>query len=231
MRLTLHPDIRLQKTTIGDEKAPLMVVDQFTSGAEQLVTATAGMQLSTTTRFFPGIRAAAPHQYQELIIDVLQRELIDFFEIEGSSLTFSMCHYSLVTTPPESLVPMQRIPHIDSVSDNGLATIHYLFDGNHGGTAFYRHRRTGYEYVDESRMDTYFGILKEELNGAEAPGAEYINGDTALFEQVSAIDGVFNRMLIYKRNSLHSGSIGRDFVPDPDPCRGRLSINCFIDAR
>jgi hypothetical protein len=37
-------------------------------------------------------------------------------------------------------------------------------------------------------------------------------------------------MLVYKRNSLHSGSIPPDFVPDPNPATGRLSINSFIDA-
>jgi hypothetical protein len=36
-------------------------------------------------------------------------------------------------------------------------------------------------------------------------------------------------MLIYRRNSLHSGAIGKDFIPDRNPATGRLSINCFID--
>jgi hypothetical protein len=37
-------------------------------------------------------------------------------------------------------------------------------------------------------------------------------------------------MLVYRRNSLHSGCIAKGFVPDPDPLTGRLSVNCFIDA-
>ena len=41
-------------------------------------------------------------------------------------------------------------------------------------------------------------------------------------------EGVFNRMLVYRRNSLHSGSIAADFVPDPNPRTGRLSINGFL---
>jgi hypothetical protein len=62
------------------------------------------------------------------------------------------------------------------------------------------------------------------------PAAEYISGNTALFEQIASEDGIFNRMLVYRRNSLHSGSIAKGFVPDPNPLTGRLSINCFIDA-
>jgi hypothetical protein len=57
----------------------------------------------------------------------------------------------------------------------------------------------------------------------------YINGDTALFEQIARAEGVFNRMLVYRRNSLHSGSIDGAFMPDANPRTGRLSINSFID--
>jgi hypothetical protein len=35
-------------------------------------------------------------------------------------------------------------------------------------------------------------------------------------------------MLVYRRNSLHSGCIEAS-VPDPNPSTGRLSINSFID--
>jgi hypothetical protein len=141
-----------------------------------------------------------------------------------------MCHYSLVTTPPEQLEMIQRVPHVDSVQGNGLASVHYLFRENHGGTAFYRHRKTGFEYVDESRRDIYFKSLQDEMNGPDAPGSGYINGDTPLFAQVAKQDGLFNRILFYRRNSLHSGCIDRNFIPDPNPLSGRLSINCFLDV-
>jgi hypothetical protein len=140
-----------------------------------------------------------------------------------------MCQYSIVTTPPQQLSPPQRIPHVDSLSKYGLATIHYLFKGALGGTAFYRHRRTGFEYVDESRNADYVQCLQLEHLGREAPPAAYINGDTPLFEQIAKADGVFNRMLVYRRNSLHSGCIDTSFVPDANPRTGRLSINSFID--
>ncbi|MFL6577360.1 MAG: DUF6445 family protein, partial [Povalibacter sp.] len=88
----------------------------------------------------------------------------------------------------------------------------------------------GFEYIDESRRDPYLKTLETEREGQNAPGPSYINGDTALFEQIAKQDGVFNRILIYRRNSLHSGSINPDFVPDPNPATGRLSINSFLDV-
>lgn len=124
---------------------------------------------------------------------------------------------------------MQRIPHVDALAREGFATIHYLFKGNLGGTAFYRHRATGYESLDETRGPEYFRLLEAQSAGPDAPDVNYINGDTPLFEQIARAEGTFNRMLVYRRNSLHSGSIDSSFVPDADPRTGRLSINSFID--
>jgi hypothetical protein len=44
------------------------------------------------------------------------------------------------------------------------------------------------------------------------------------------VDGVFNRLVVYRRNSLHSGRIDNARVPPADPLHGRLSINSFIDV-
>lgn len=229
MILELHPDISIRKLTIGAEKAPLLVIDNFVNDADRLVRKAAAKRFTVSGPYYPGIRVEAPLSYQQLIVSQLQGLLTEYFRLRGSSLRFSMCHYSLVTTTPEQLTMLQRIPHIDSIDGNGLATIHYLFRKNLGGTAFYRHRRTGFEYIDPSRRDVYFKSLEAENDGPNMPGPQYIDGDSALFEQIAKQDGVFNRMLVYRRNSLHSGCIGKDFVPDPDPLTGRLSINSFID--
>jgi Family of unknown function (DUF6445) len=74
----------------------------------------------------------------------------------------------------------------------------------------------------------YFQTLDEELSGPEAPPDDYIHGDTPLFTRIGEQDGVFNRMVIYRRNSLHSGNLPPDFVPDPNPLTGRLSINSLM---
>jgi len=226
----LHPDIRVQKLAIGAEHAPLLVIDNFVTGTDELVANATTKHLEPSTRFYPGVRAKAPLSYQQIFSTRLKDLLCEHFGLRGQFVRFTMCHYSLVTTPAEKLAPLQRIPHVDSLARSGLASIHYLFRGNLGGTAFYRHRKTGFELIDEARQETYFRCLQNEIEGPDAPAAGYINGDTTLFEQVAAQEGVFNRMLVYRRNSLHSGSIAPDFVPDLDPRTGRLSINSFIDV-
>ena len=229
MQLALSSNARLQRLSIGKESAPLLVVDNLVTQPDELIRWAASKVFVNAGRSFPGIRARAPLSYRKFIIDALQGELMGFFGLDGRSMEFSMAHYSLVTTPPGKLEMVQRIPHVDSARGNGLASVHYLFRRNYGGTAFYRHRGTGFEYVDESRHTLYFKTLQDELRGPDAPAPEYINGDTPLFEQVAKQEGMFNRILFYRRNSLHSGRIARDFVPVADIATGRLSINCFLD--
>lgn len=226
----LHPDMTVREMRFGREQAPLMVIDHFVADAEGLAAAAAGLEFRPVPRAFPGVRAIAPADYQHLLLDGLEERLIEFFGLDARKLRLSLCHYSLVTLRPDELVPIQRVPHVDSLQHDGLATIHYLFHGDMGGTSFYRHRSTGFEFVDEEREDEFVTALKAELDGPYRPGEAYINGDTELFECIESRAAAFNRMLVYKRNSLHSGSIPPGFVPDPDPATGRLSINGFIDS-
>jgi hypothetical protein len=228
MNIAPHPSMRIQKLTIGNENAPLLVIDNLVAHAEELVSDAISKRYTAPHSYYPGLRAKAPLSYQAFIVGELRGLLCDFFGLEARSLRFGMCHYSVVTTAPAELTALQRIPHVDSHDARGLASIHYLFKADLGGTAFYRHRATGFEYIDESRRGSYYPILERELSGPEAPGPGYIDADTALFEQVSVQTGVFNRMLVYRRNSLHSGVPTRGLPLPADPAAGRLSINSFL---
>lgn len=229
MILDFHPQLRLEKHVFGRERATLLVIDNFVAEPERLIKKATTAQFTSGGRFYPGIRAKAPPSYEHFLATRLPPLLAEHFDFAGNTLRLSMCHFSLVTTHAADLTPMQRIPHVDSLARDGFATVHYLFKKKLGGTAFYRHRATGFETLDEVRKPEYFNVLHAESAGPNGPGPRYINGDTPLFEQIAHVEGVFNRMLVYRRNSLHSGSIDHDFVPDADPRSGRLSINCFID--
>lgn len=229
MSIDFHSDVSVRQLAIGEEQAPLLVVDNFASNPDSLIELAAGLNYAPPKLAYPGIRALAPRDYQQFLLAELGPRIIELFELKCRKLQFTMCHYSLVTRRPEDLSLAQRIPHVDSFDPNGLATIHYLFRENLGGTAFYRHRKTGYEIIDEARKMKYFTSLDREMQDSGVPAPEYINGDTPLFKQIGKQEGIFNRLLVYRRNSLHSGCIDKDFVPDSNPLTGRLSINSFID--
>lgn len=229
MLLTHHPDIRITKRTIGDEGAPLLIVDNLVSDPDRLVRKAVASHFVKHTSMFPGIRAPAPLSYQRFLETTLNPLLTECFDLAPGRFVFPMCHFSLVTQPPGKLAFLQRVPHIDSVRGDGLATVHYLFRGDWGGTAFYRHRQSGFEYIDEGRHAVYFDCLAQESLRTDAAGVGYIDEDTALFQRIADVEGVFNRIIVYRRNSLHSGRIDNARVPPANPFNGRLSINCFID--
>lgn len=228
MTFALHHDLAIQRLAIGAERAPLLVIDSALAHPDALVDIAAGKPFGEVTSLYPGIRAKVPLTFQRFVLDELRGELVDTFAINGSSLRFTSCHFSLVTTPPDRLSYRQRIPHVDSLNSNELAFVLYLFKADFGGTAFYRHRKTGFEVVDQARIDEFSRYLEEERPAVERSAPGYINGNTEFYELLCRQEGAFNRMLVYRRTSLHSGDLRSDFMPSPDPRRGRLSINGFL---
>lgn len=228
MELAKHPGFRLQALRIGREQAPLVVIDNFAATPDALVDLAATKVFADVASYFPGVRAKVPLSYQQFVVATLRPVVAEHFGLNAAGLRFTACYFSLVTTAPADLTYLQRVPHVDSLSPNELAFVHYLFRANHGGTAFYRHRATGYESVDAARKAEYWRQVEAEQSAPESPPAAYIDGDTALYEETARQEGVFNRLLLYRRNSLHSGAIPAHFVPDVNPRRGRLSLNGFL---
>jgi hypothetical protein len=223
-----HPELRIQTLTIGREHIPLAVIDNVVAEPAQLAALAAGKLFAGVTSYYPGIRSKAPLSYTQFVIAEFATLFATHFGLGGRTLRMTQCHFSLVTTPPEKLTYLQSIPHVDAYASDELAFVHYLFKRDLGGTAFYRHRRTGFEFVDFDRKQQFISLVEQERNGPDRPAPGYINGDTALYEQIGRQEGVFNRMVLYRRNTLHSGCIGPDFKPDPSPLTGRLSLNGFI---
>jgi hypothetical protein len=228
MTVGRHPQMRVQRLEIGRERAPLLVVDNLVADPEELVELAASKMFSAAPTYYPGMRAKAPLSYQRFILEELRPEIDAVFGLRGRVLRFTECNFSLVTIPGEKLSYLQRIPHVDSLVNEELAMIHYLFRADYGGTAFYRHRSTGFEFVDKLRQIEYLNHVDREKAGADSAPAAYITGDTPLYERIAAQDGVFNRLLMYRRTTLHSGTIAPDFTFDANPRTGRLSINAFL---
>ncbi|WP_341938036.1 DUF6445 family protein [Marinimicrobium sp. C2-29] len=224
-RLTRHPGFRVQVDYVGAERQPVVCIDSFLSDAEQLMEdAVARGRFSDNTGFYPGLRTPAPGSYFRALYELLPEIVEEVFGIGNHQIASAESSYSLVTTPPEALHPVQCIPHFDSNHPTELAMIHFLCGPEQGGTSFYRHRETGYEYVDEARRDRFIGALE----AGTMPPKGYINGDTELFERIASYEAAFNRLLLYRCTSLHSGNIAEGFPFDTNPRTGRLSINTFL---
>ena len=183
MRLNFapHPDLRIQKLAIGRELAPLLVIDNLMSDPDALVEHAAGKLFSDVTSYYPGVRSKAPLTYQQFLLGHMRGMFGEYFGLQPGTIRFTACHFSVVTTSADKLSHLQRIPHIDSMFGNELAFVHYLFRRDLGGTAFYRHRRTGFEVIDQARQAEYFACVEEEKHGPNKPEVRYINGSMALY--------------------------------------------------
>lgn len=225
----VHERFKLEVVRVGAEKAPVLVVENFLSNAEALVEIAAAHAVfaPVTGIVYPGVRAPMPDRYNTAFHDLLGPAIRETFGFGRLGVLRSQCDFSMVTVRPQSLHLTQRVPHIDGTEPTMIAAVHYLCVGGQGGTSFYRHRRTGFESIDESRKGAYFRALNDEAKIVGLPAMEYINGDSAQFERIASFDAVFNRIVVYRGCVLHSGNIAREFSFDANPRSGRLTANTF----
>jgi len=213
---------------VGRARAPVLVVENAWPDPQQLIEAAAARSdYSVRSLYYPGVRSSAPPDYVRGSVAMLQDLIRSTFDLAGE-LAITDSTFSLVLTPPQKLVPFQRVPHFDSADPNRIAVLHYLSD--RGGTSFYRHRKSGIEIVTADLQERYMRLVNTEVNTIGMPPAEYVDGDTPLFERTARYDAVFNRMLIYRGCMLHSVNVPPGFVPDANPRTGRLTVNTFLAA-
>ncbi|MCU6454537.1 DUF6445 family protein [Sphingomonas sp. A2-49] len=219
-----RPDVRARR--IGQEREPVVVIDHFALDPDALRAFAATRPFGPAGQHYPGIKAPLPPDYLRAQGRLIAAVARDAFGITGP-ISVLEARFSIVTLTPDALSLEQRLPHVDALEPGQLALIHYLVPAGTGGTAFYRHRSTGYETVDGPRSAPYFDALKRDLARQGAPEG-YIDGDTPLFERIAALDGVYNRALLYRGHMLHSGVIAADAAPSPDPVAGRLTVTGFF---
>ncbi len=214
---------------IGAEAEPLVVIDDFAADPQALVDRAAADSFSPRGVHYPGIRAPVQPAYLAERLDVLEPVLRDVFGL-GRGAELAESAFSLVTTPPDDLTPIQRLPHFDTTDGKRLALLHYLCGPEQGGTAFYRHRSTGFETISAERRVAYQYALEDDVETHGLPEG-YMNASGPIFEQTANVEARFNRMVIYRSRTLHSGQIPDDFTFSTDPRQGRLTVNIFLQGR
>lgn len=227
--LALSPDASIRTEYFGKERQPILVADQALGDAGIVREIAARHQYRPIGPFYPGLRAAVSAQVSMPLVEPLLGQLQTLFGLERE-LAYFECYLSLVTTQPQGLAPIQRLPHFDGVEPERIAVLLYLDPGEAGGTAFYRQRSTGFESVCADRFAEYERQLKAGIDESGLPEAAYISGDTALFERIHTVEGRFNRMVAYRGNTLHCAALAPDFIPDSSVLHGRLTLNLFLKA-
>lgn len=204
----------------GTEREPIVIIDNFATDPDALRRVAGSLSFRKIGPFYPGVRAQADPGYfsgrQGAITDML-REVFGF-EM-GAQITEAA--YSIVSTSPADLMPIQCLPHYDGVDEGRLAVLHYLSREDAGGTAFYRHRATGFETITQDRFEHYKAALYKEVEAGGLPLKDYCRSDTEQFEQIGVIPARYNRCILYRGITLHSGLIPKDLSLSPHPEQGR----------
>lgn len=215
----------------GEGRHPVVTIDDFTgdaAGWRDLAAAMAPFPANRGT-YYPGLRRRvgeadgdAFERVRALLADAAPY-IGGGFDLAGFDLIEAS--FSMVTTRPDALGLPQRVPHFDSPDPDYLALLLYLSDTP--GTAFYRQRSTGIERVTRDNLSTFVEAARPE--SAEMRG--YIRASTPQFEQIGAVAGLSDRLVIYRGALLHSGIIPEDMNFSIDPRRGRLTLNLFVQGR
>ncbi len=222
----MRPELR----RIGQAQSPVVVIDDFTGAVDDIVDLAAALAPfpAETGTYYPGLRrrilpGELAYAYVERLLEAAATFVGGGFDVDRFDLIEAS--FSMVTTAPGALGPAQRSPHFDSTDPDYLAVIHYLSETP--GTAFFRQLATGIEMVDERNADRFVATARHasgELTG-------YIHGSNPHYERIGQIEGVRDRLAIYRGAMLHSGIIPPDMAFSADPRVGRLTANIFIKGR
>ena len=210
---------------IGAEEQPLVILDEFVTEPDALRRFAAAASFHAGQQHYPGVRAALPDAYMAGQLPVIAAAAEAFGR--SGPIDVVDASFSIVATPAESLSVPQRLPHVDAFDEDRIALVHYLSPGG-GGTAFYRHRATGFETVTEARREIFFRHLDTQIRHGGPPAPGYIDGDTPLFERIDTVEARYNRALLYRSWNLHSGAIAADAALSADPAEGRLTVTAFL---
>lgn len=222
---------RMEKYFIGQDQQPIVVIDDFHGDFENLISCAKAAQFGPALNFYPGVRANIPDSYwSDAQVRLCKKAIAHAFNISGE-LIFLDTSFSIVTTDPAKLDPVQSVPHFDALCPRHIALVHYLAPDFPGGTAFFRHRSTGLQTITEQNRSAYFEALQSELERDGPPPARYVRGDTKFFEQIHEVESRFNRAVLYRGQQLHSGVIEPSARLSADPSTGRLTITAFMTVR
>lgn len=211
----------------GREQEPVVQIDNFSHMAGELLEAGKAAQYQPAGASYPGIRSWCEPAYLDRRRELMMQVMGRVFGVQRG-VSCEVSTFSVVTLQPEELSPGQRLPHYDETDPMLVAVMHYLLGPETGGTAFYRHKRSGFEAITPEREAAYHAALKEDEREYGVPDPGYYHGDSNRFELIGEIEAKPDRLILYRGRLLHSGVIPDPAALSADPADGRLTVNMFL---
>lgn len=228
----INEQYSFKKIEIGKEKNTVLILDDFLSHPNDILEYAVTAEFSPypaalQKKGYPGVRADAPQEYGHALSERISPLVKECFNIDSSAkLKIYQEALCLMTVKEDQLGPLQTVPHFDATDPNFFAVLLYLCDEKHGGTAFYRHNKSGFESITQERCDLYLDLSYEELNQKRRE-KKYFSESDELYSKINFLPAKFNRLVIYKGSLLHSANILSNISINSDPASGRLTLNVF----
>lgn len=226
--MTLHPELfalnpaaqlRVETTSAGVQ---VLIVDHFYADPFAVRAAALGGEFDSSVAYYPGMHSRIDGASTRDLFATLTRMLSLLGEIRVEPEYF-WSDFSIVTTPASQMLAKQKHPHIDPVPLAGLV---YLNHDVEVGTCFFRHEPTGLAVVrTEEEAERYNAWLNEF--GEQCQPATYAIGDDGIWQRAYAVQGKFNRFVMYAGNAFHSIDM-RDVVANPTLDKVRLTQRLFV---
>lgn len=210
----------------------MIIIDDYASSTEQIINfAVAQSSFNQDDKsFYPGLRSQLPRDYVVRCLDPL---IPHFYSVYGIPKNLSPqivdARFSLITQEPKSLQAIQTIPHFDSPSRYTIAVLHYLNDLPHRGTGLFRHKPTGFEYINEARHAEYFNYVQNYLRNFKEKEVAYCPLDSADYECYKEVEFKLNRLVAYPGCLLHTAIVDQEKDVDSNPRTGRLTANMLLE--
>ncbi|MBV8469008.1 MAG: hypothetical protein JOY60_03985 [Burkholderiaceae bacterium] len=229
---TIRMPPRVQSIQVGAHQ--IVFIDDFMADPQALVEAACRSEFKPepgvdAKKGYPGIRAPAPADYSAHLLELAEPLIkINFGVPEDLDIRKSPCSFSLTTTAPQDLGPLQRTPHFDASTPHHMAALLYLCGEEHGGTGFYRHNSTGLQRITAESRERYLDVYYEEIN-ARPPPLQYFSMSDEQFSCLGVMPARFNRLVVYPGSLLHSACVNPARSICGDPRQGRLTVSTFFD--
>lgn len=220
--ISLNPHLTLTVQSLGQEAQPLVIVDEVLTDPQALIVEAdaAAFRTPAPGSRYPGLNAPLPDAYKAVVATALLPRLLPIFGVTPQPLPL-FGFFGVATQGWADMAVRQAAPHIDAFNLNSFASVHYLFAGDLGGTAFFRHRASGHELITPSRSYSFERARRLELDGFEGTGAA---ARGQFYEEIAAVEPRLNRLIFYRAGQIHYGQVrsgeGR-----------RLTANLFFGIR
>jgi hypothetical protein len=216
---------------IGKNKTPVIIIDNYADNLDEIIEQVVSNSLFNPDEVtsYPGVRSPIP---KDLVVNYLKPLIQVIYGIYKFSDSLQPSpkdnYFSLTATQPNELLSIQTWPHFDTTNPNLIAVIHYLGKGEHGGTGFFTHKKSGLERIEQKNKHYFYQCASEFFHDENNKGLGYCQEQHSEFSCYKKIAYKPNRLIIFPGQLLHSTLVDLNTDIELNPASGRLTANMFV---